>query len=48
MEDLKYPTQEDVMAALAARMPDVIDHSHVAQALASGEGLAPVFCVHRI
>jgi hypothetical protein len=45
MEDLKYPTQEDVMAALVARMPDVADHSHVAQALPSGE--CPVFCVHR-
>jgi hypothetical protein len=45
MDDFKYPTQEDVMAALLARMTNVAG-SHGAQALSSGEGKGPVFCVH--
>jgi hypothetical protein len=48
MESLKYPTQEDVMAALAARTSDVPDYAHEALVSGSGACLDPVFCVHRL
>lgn len=48
MEELRYPTQEDVMAALHARTAQVSDGPHGAEAARSVEGAdLDVVCLHR-
>lgn len=47
MEELRYPTQEDVMAALQARTSEATDQ-HGAEAMHAGESAnLEVVCMHR-
>jgi hypothetical protein len=48
MEELRYPTQEDVMAALRARTAEVSDAPHGTEAAGSEEHAElDVICIHR-
>jgi hypothetical protein len=48
MEELRYPTQEDVMAALRARTSEVSEGPHGTEAARAGECAdLEVVCIHR-